>query len=1153
MGTNSPPSAQASEPDTIPAGTMSSNEAKAATETTETPEITANGAANPAGAANGASSTAESAADDGTRKKPASSPLREELHRLYSVRPSLDTFADEAVRLIVAESGVTAAAIFTYAARNNQVTALTTRGFDDEGANAVRRNVGRLWDIPLRSIRNRRINVIDSAHENPFVPADIKAIGENNLTIASIPFYHQNTPMGVAVLFSVEPDGFPDDALRSVSQGLRVFAAAIKELPKTAAVAANIDDAPNGTVGTDQPNLLRGLAALKSELVRLTGALEESERSRASEVAERVTAQSFLKAAQQRSERAEQELDELRAKQKRIPELEKEGRELEQRLNNAIELAEKAKTRVSELESTLEEKTLDNEAKARELAELQARRTELERELQRAGELAERHEQSAVQLNEQLGRLDAIKADAEKLRIELEEATAARARTEERVAELEVALATAESERQELSDELNSSKTALDTTKKERESLYTDALKSWGKLEEIEEQRASLVRERESLKATTESNEQRIQELESLREVLETEKREKAAALDQLSNQVETLSAQRVQLHEELERIRGESGQTISELREQLEKTDRDRTGLSEQIAALKRVEDERDRLLSRVDELEGDANSTRQKNQRLEVELDDLKKQAERLDIEKGALEMRIEVLAEGEQVLAREKSEEVARLTAEADTIRKELEVREQTLQSKEEEFNTQLSATQTEAESALESVRQELTQVNELKTKLEADLNAAKEDESVRDELLATAESEQNKLSEQVRTLSEERDRLDQDLQQTRTDLEASTQKSTETAARVAELEESLRALKDGDLKELRSQLESTTTSRAELEESLAAAEERHSLEIIDLQDRLSQLQQERDQLTQNLEEKEQLLQSAEHGLTTLELDDEVDDDLALEIDRSGVPDDDDIEPEPAAQAAAAAPSEEIVLLDSEESIQAAMQKLVSIGHSVTSLNPSPESVTELALTSFACAAINLAAPTAWPTLRKMRNGSGIPHTPMIGYALGENADKGFWLGPVDFATVPIEEADLNQMLAAMVPNLRRVIAMSHDFDIMESVRGHLTAARVSTAVVFDGRQVLDLVPTVKPQAAVLHMSPNCTDVFRAVAGLRSQEETRDIPILFLLDEEAQPREESFVTAGIRMLSGRGTLVPDELANSLASALDTFQPSA
>lgn len=1088
---------------------------------------------------------------NGTSKNSSAGSLREELQRLYSLRPSLDTFAEEAIRLIISESGVDAAAIFTYVQRKDQLTPLIVSGLDESGMTAVRANIGRKWDIPLRSIRNRRINVIDAAHENPFVPDSLKAIRPGHLTIASIPFFHANTPVGVAVLFASAPDTFTDHCLRNLSQGLRVCGAAIVELPRTSVSlpAAHVDD--SGAPGSEQPNLLRGLSALKSELVRLTAALEESERQRANEVAERVTAQSFLKAAQQRSERAEQELHELREKQKRIPELERDGAELTKRLNIATELAEKAKARVVALDADLEERIRDNEVKAKELAELRAKRAELERDLQRAGDLAQRHEQSATDLNEQLGRLDSIKAEAERLRAVLESTTQARADAEERVAELERALAAAETARKELFQELSESKSVLDSTMKEREGLYVDALKNWEKAEEIEKKRTDLAREREHLRTTNESFQERIRELESERVALEAARKEQVAALEQLVNQVATLEAQRTHLHEELERIRGDSNRSVNDLREQLEKVDRDRTGLSEQIAALKRVEEERDRLIARVEDLEGDVGTTRKANKQLEAKVAELKKDAERLDIEKGALEMRIEVLAEGEQNLSREKNQELAQVRSEAEGLRAQVQEREAVLQRREQEFEDSLGTERRRAEAGLEEARGELARVCEHRERLENELRAIKADETARDELLSTAEQEQMSLGARLAEVTAERERLSADLERVLGELQRSMAEKGAAEGRIAELEEGLRSLREGDLAAMRSELESVTQIRVDLEEALVSAQDRHTLELVDLQDQLGLAHRERDQMSQSLAEREQLLQSAEHDLTKLDLDDVgEDDDLALEIERSGGTDLAD------APAASDVPSvniavvDEIVLLDVEASINVAVQQLSEIGHRVTRLNPEPESTGAMAQTAFACAAINLAAPAAWSTLRKMRNGSGVPHTPMIAYALSENAQKGFWLGPVDFVTLPIGDTDLRKLISNMAPNLRRVIAMSHDFDVMEQVRAQLTVGRISTAVVLDGRQALDLVPTVKPQAAVLHMSPNCTDVFRAVAGLRAREETRNIPILFLLDHEAQPREEAFVTAGIRMLSGRGTLVPDNLPASLITALNGFQ---
>ncbi|MFN8640267.1 MAG: hypothetical protein U0802_00865 [Candidatus Binatia bacterium] len=126
---------------------------------------------------------------------------------------------------------------------------------------------------------------------------------------------------------------------------------------------------------------------------------------------------------------------------------------------------------------------------------------------------------------------------------------------------------------------------------------------------------------------------------------------------------------------------------------------------------------------------------------------------------------------------------------------------------------------------------------------------------------------------------------------------------------------------------------------------------------------------------------------------------------------------------------------------------------------------------------------------------------------------------------------------------------MPKIKRVLAMSNDIDVMSDVRTQLTGVGISTAVVLDGRQALTWCRP-SSQAAVLHLSPTCTDVFRAIARLRAADIARDIPILFLLDAEPQPREEAFLTAGVRMLGSRGGLAPEGLVDTLAAAFDVYR---
>src|SRR5512143_667377 len=90
--------------------------------------------------------------------------LRDNLQQVYAIRPSRDAFAE-------------AAALLTYEARGGRMQLLGHVGLESDAEHVLSGDaMVSAWDIPLRSIRNRRINVIEAAHENPFVPKPLAAI-----------------------------------------------------------------------------------------------------------------------------------------------------------------------------------------------------------------------------------------------------------------------------------------------------------------------------------------------------------------------------------------------------------------------------------------------------------------------------------------------------------------------------------------------------------------------------------------------------------------------------------------------------------------------------------------------------------------------------------------------------------------------------------------------------------------------------------------------------------------------------------------------------------------------------------------------------------------------------------------------------------------
>ena len=1074
--------------------------------------------------------------------------LRDALQQLYSMRPSRDAFAEEAIKLIARAANVKAAALLSYEARGGRLHLLSHIGLEPDAVHVLSGDaMVSAWDIPLRSLRNRRINVIEAAHENPFVPRPLAAINPRRLTIAAIPFFHANAPIGALVLFSPTARGFADGPLKTLSQALRVCAAALSELPLSAAaqVRAVGEEAPS-----TQPNLLRGLAALKGELARLTEALEEADRQRVNEATERVTAQSFLHAAQERAAALEQQLTELRAAQERVPAIEEQVHNLSHRLAAAAEAADAAQTQVTTLQRALAEHETRAAAQVDAVADLAAQRKRLEQQLQEAFDTARARGEEATALHAQVAELAPRAAQAGDLQTTLAAAEAAKTETDAVIARLRQELLAAHDQRTRAEAALEQTSSALAANDAERQGLAA-------RLETARAELAELARAREELGALRAARSEleaglaaHSEDLVAARAALTADTRERTAALEQATLRVAALESERDQLGAELARISGEAtahGEVVRERAAAL-------ATLEGALAATRddaaRVEVERLGLERRVDTLAAELAATGATRERLEADLAAQTSARKQLATERRELRARVDALTAGGQTLEQERQAAVAGAQRRVGELEAEIGRLGAALEATRTHATDELTRTRHDAGGLLDGLRVDLAEAARARDELQRALATAQQECASHQRGLAEMAAERARLEAATERLSAERSDLGGKLDANSAERRSLSEARDAALARVEALDRELRMVRDEQLAHARTALAAEAEARLAAEARAATASARHGEELAELRDQLAVFTQEQERLSQQLAEKDSLLQSAEQDLGRLELSAEVDsdeDDVMLDIERDAAPERAGGEAPDLLSEVEAAATGELILLDGEASAAAAARRLVEFGHRVSALAPTPDAVSGFTQRSITAAAVNLATPVAWPTLRHLRNGSGIARMPLIAYALAESAPKGFWLGPVDFAILPVSGLALAPLLTRLVPRVKRVIAMSNDIDVMTDVRAQLTAVNVSTAVVLDGRQALDLVPTIRPEAAVLHLSPSCVDVFRAIAGLRTADGARSIPILFLLDAEPQPREEAFLAAGVRMLTGRGALAPEGLVDALASAFD------
>jgi chromosome segregation ATPase len=1118
------------------------------------------------------------------------------MQHMYSLKPTREVFAEEAAKLLCRSAAAKAAALLTHEPRHDRMNLIASDGLDADAVQAMSgEGLRAAWDIPIRALRNRRINVIESAQTNPFVPKALVAINPRQLTIAVIPFYHGTTPVGVAVLFAPTQRGFPDGMLQAVSQALRVCAVAMVELPPAAAEMPRADDETRA-----QPTLLRGVATLKAELTRLTRALEEAERQRAAEAAERVTAESFLQAQRERVASLERDLESLRHEQERYAGVEAELEQLKLQLAESRATSEAGRAEIARLQAALSDvqDALRTETAAGK--ELSGVRDEIQRRLEESLAVNSEREEAIAKLEQRIEELAREAARVPQLEQTAAQREEARRRLEQELgglreeltqsratgSETAVTLDTFRRESAEMRTRLADSAAELESAREQLRNLTDNLSGAEEKLRVLDATQESLTTVREQLRAVEAERSLLQEEVRQSRATSENEARELEKTLEEWAQRLTGMESERQRLSAEIERMRSEAGHTVADLTDRLGAVERERKDMLQRMEALSQAQMERDRLQAQVEDLTSEVTKSRTRSQELDGRISQLSDVNSRLIAERRELHARIESLTKGGETLEQEKQ---AAINAAQQRVTE--------LESALSRMAKALDATRTTGTEELARIRADLVSMAEARDGLQEDLLRARQEVEARQRDLQQAESERERLQQEAERLRTGQEALTVRLEAGTVEIDTLRQAREQSSQRVAALEAELRGLleaRDALTRELNATREDLTTdaaqklaameaARKELESALATERAARSSEVITLKEEVSrvrtdlnaqieamierhqaaeeEVRTECDRLSQALAEKELILQSIEEKLVTEEVAEgpaedagvETEAELYLEsilaIDRSVGEEQAAAGVGKAGEEAAPRALEEVLILDAPESGETTAQQLTQCGYNTIAISPDGELGPHLRAHPVACAAINLGVTAAWGALRALRTGEVGMAPSLVAYALSPGSTTGFWFGPVDFTLLPVSET-VTELLQRMMPKLRRVIAMSADLDVMSDVREELNKGRISTAVVLDGRQALDLVPTVRPEAAVLHLSPTCTDVFRAIAGLRNSEVGREIPILFLLDPQPQPREDAFLSAGVRMLSGRGNLKADELVGALAETLTPYR---
>src|SRR5438046_7872474 len=132
--------------------------------------------------------------------------LAEQLGEIAAGAAAPEDMLEPALAAVLEASRASAGALCLFDQRHELLRLAAEVGLSDEGCKRLRqvRRGGAGWDMPLHSLLNRRVYLIESAAKNRYVPPLVEAAASVT-TVACVPLYAGATPVASIILVAVAP------------------------------------------------------------------------------------------------------------------------------------------------------------------------------------------------------------------------------------------------------------------------------------------------------------------------------------------------------------------------------------------------------------------------------------------------------------------------------------------------------------------------------------------------------------------------------------------------------------------------------------------------------------------------------------------------------------------------------------------------------------------------------------------------------------------------------------------------------------------------------------------------------------------------------------------------------------------------------------
>ncbi len=182
--------------------------------------------------------------------------------------------------------------------------------------------------------------------------------------------------------------------------------------------------------------------------------------------------------------------------------------------------------------------------------------------------------------------------------------------------------------------------------------------------------------------------------------------------------------------------------------------------------------------------------------------------------------------------------------------------------------------------------------------------------------------------------------------------------------------------------------------------------------------------------------------------------------------------------------------------------------------------------------------------------WQVIQDLKSDPETRHIPVVMCTIVSDKGRGMSLGASDYLVKPILEQDLLDALNRLdrEEGRHRVLVVDDSTEDRNLLR-RLIESQPGYEVVeaSSGQEAINLVQTVTPNIIILDLMMPEMDGFAVLETLKSDEETRPIPIIVVTAKELTEKERGILNHQIEDLIQKGVLEREELMQDVAAALE------